>query len=70
MWCVSRSETIGLITVYKATCRRVLILEDFLKTTFLLKCFLHFVIRPRGGSRAAATSKMESFVIIVNGWKL
>ena len=23
----------------------------------------------RGGSRAAATSKMESFVIIVNGWK-
>ena len=24
----------------------------------------------RGGSRAAATSKMERFVIIVNGWKL
>ena len=24
----------------------------------------------RGGSRAAATSKMEGFVIIVNGWKL
>ena len=24
----------------------------------------------RGGSRAAATSKMEHFVIIVNGWKL
>ena len=23
----------------------------------------------RGRSRAAATSKMESFVIIVNGWK-
>ena len=23
----------------------------------------------RGGSRTAATSKMESFVIIVNGWK-
>ena len=23
----------------------------------------------RGGSRAAATSKMECFVIIVNGWK-
>ena len=22
----------------------------------------------RGGSRAAATSKMERFVIIVNGW--
>ena len=25
---------------------------------------------PRGRSRAAATSKMECFVIIVNGWKL
>ena len=25
--------------------------------------------RIRGGSRAAATSKMECFVIIVNGWK-
>ena len=23
----------------------------------------------RGGSRTAATSKMECFVIIVNGWK-
>ena len=23
----------------------------------------------KGGSRAAATSKMERFVIIVNGWK-
>ena len=26
-------------------------------------------ILTRGGSRAAATSKMEHFVIIVNGWK-
>ena len=25
---------------------------------------------PRGGSRAAATSKMEHFVIIVNGFQL
>ena len=24
----------------------------------------------RGGSKAAATSKMECFVIIVNGWKM
>ena len=24
---------------------------------------------PRGGSRTAATSKVELFVIIVNGWK-
>ena len=27
-----------------------------------------FWIDPRGGSRTAATSKMERFVIIVNGW--
>ena len=26
-------------------------------------------MHPRGGSRAAATSKMERFVIKVNGWK-
>ena len=26
-------------------------------------------LNSRGGSRAAATSKMECFVIIVNGWK-
>ena len=26
-------------------------------------------IKRRGGSRTAATSKMERFVIIVNGWK-
>ena len=28
-----------------------------------------YSINVRGGSRAAATSKMERFVIIVNGWK-
>ena len=28
-----------------------------------------FLFNIRGGSRAAATSKMECFVIIVNGWK-
>ena len=28
------------------------------------------IIKVRGGSRTAATSKMERFVIIVNGWKL
>ena len=27
------------------------------------------IIRVRGGSRAAATSKMECFLIIANGWK-
>ena len=36
MWNVSRFETIGLITItiYKTTCGGVLILVDFLKTTF------------------------------------
>ena len=28
-----------------------------------------FCMSTRGGSRTAATSKMECFVIIVNGWK-
>ena len=30
---------------------------------------LRLYFNSRGGSRAAATSKMEHFVIIVNGWK-
>ena len=30
---------------------------------------VRLIIRDRGGSRAAATSKMECFAIIVNGWK-
>ena len=38
------------------------------------KLYIHFfsnkmINMVRGGSRAAATSKMECFVIIVNGWK-
>ena len=28
-----------------------------------------FYMKTRGGSRTAATSKVELFVIIVNGWK-
>ena len=28
-----------------------------------------WLFRTRGGSRTAATSKMEHFAIIVNGWK-
>ena len=32
--------------------------------------FENVLEQSRGGSRAAATSKMERFVIIVNGWKL
>ena len=45
MRCVSRFETIGLITKHKATCGRVLTLADLLKTTFLQMCILHFLIR-------------------------
>ena len=30
---------------------------------------LNRVLESRGGSRIAATSKMERFTIIVNGWK-
>ena len=45
MLCVSRLETIGLNTKYKKTYKRVLTLVDLLKTTFLQKCFLHFMIR-------------------------
>ena len=30
---------------------------------------MFFPIQLRGGSRTAATSKMERFVIIFNGWK-
>ena len=31
-------------------------------------CHIHVYLTTRGGSRAAATSKMESFMIIVNGF--
>ena len=36
---------------------------------FLLELFLFELMDCRGGSRAAATSKMERFVIIVNGFQ-
>ena len=39
------------------------------KKHFLIKAKFHENAL-RGGSRTAATSKMERFVIIVNGWKL
>ena len=42
----------------------------FLKTLLVLKIFcLCFLIMYRGGSKAATTSKMERFVIIVNGFQ-
>ena len=39
---------------------------DLIKSTVPLNAFTLY----RGGSRAAAISKMVRFVIIVNGWKL
>ena len=35
----------------------------------LCGCFRFLYVRSKGGSRAAATSKMECFVIIVNGFQ-
>ena len=39
--------------------------------TYKMKLFAKIVndYMPRGGSRTAAASKLENFVIIVNGWK-
>ena len=39
------------------------------KLYFFHHICLRVTINPRGGSRAAATSKMECFVIIVNGFQ-
>ena len=41
------------------------ILQGFLKMMMPTR----WILMIRGGSSAAATSKMERFVIIVNGWK-
>ena len=41
------------------------IISVFLRHVLLIAWWINF----RGGSRTAATSKMELFVIIVNGWK-
>ena len=59
------------------TCRWILLVlqvtrQHFLKSdaTVLLYWFLSFlVLQVRGGSRTAATTKVELFVIIVNGCK-
>ena len=37
-------------------------------TLKLINILIIYLFLLRGGSRAAATSKMERFVIIVNGW--
>ena len=39
MLCISRFETVDLITKHRATCRRVLILVDLLKVTFIQNGF-------------------------------
>ena len=41
----------------------------YLDVVCLYNLTYNLVCVPRSGSRAAATSKMECFVIIVNGWK-
>ena len=47
---------INRVTIFRAKCLRIVTLK-----VLLTIC--------RGGSRTAATSNMEHFVIIVNGWK-
>ena len=43
---------------------------NFLMMILIYFCYQKCIcIKHRSGSRTAATSKMESFVIIVNGWK-
>ena len=46
----------------------MIIKHDWLKTRMMHR-LLEKVDMIRGGSRTATTSKMEHFVIIVNGWK-
>ena len=36
---------------------------------FQMSVVNNFCVESKGGSRTAATSEMELFVIIVNGWK-
>ena len=69
---VSRAEYV----LYKAESWHAISREQY-SSTHLLVDICPWVFNPfqtnfvfsRGGSRADATSKMESFVIIVNGWK-
>ena len=61
--------------------RIVKVVNGFLLQTIFVKCSVlddgqiskhtsaMMMQKPRGGSRTAATSKMEPFVIIVNGWR-
>ena len=44
-------------------------MQSLRKMTYPWSKLENIITLVRGGSRAAATSKMECFVIIVNGWK-
>ena len=43
--------------------------KSFIVNVCHLRCLQNTSLSVRGGSRTAATSKMEFFVILVNGWK-
>ena len=47
----------------------VFLIKLFLNKGFIYVLPEYFESGSRGGSRTAATSKVEMFVIIVNGWK-
>ena len=49
------------VAFYRGTCIRFFILP--------ISMSIYSIQAGRGGSRTAAASKMEHFVIIVNGWK-
>ena len=61
--CSSWASRNGAVQLFFLTPNRNMFAGKFVKSERFLAVF-------RGGSRAAAASKMERFVIIVNGWKL
>ena len=58
---------ISLVNVNKSVRNWGFIQNSIIKN--FIFCAVQTTIHTRGRSRAAATSKMERFVIIVNGWK-
>ena len=60
-WCL-------FIDSSKRNLKAVLLHNGYLKPSIPIARSVH-LHESRGGSRAAVTSKMERFVIIVNGWK-
>ena len=59
----------GLSLVFKPGFTKLPFLKSSVYQLVNCNVFPRFTYQARGGSRAAATSKMERFVIIVNGWK-